>query len=191
MPWLNRATVTTICLLAATACGPRGTSPTGGDAPRLLGACCPNTDAAIYALMRQYESTAAAARPPELAILPYRISSGLVDRRQIAIRDSESWAATWDRIVGRSRPTPPLPAVDFSKEMLVVASMGSRPTGGYTVMIEEVTVAGSTLVVFVREQSPGRTCGVTDAVSAPVALARLVRSELPVRFVTRSVVRDC
>ena len=86
---------------------------------------------------------------------------------------------------------PLLPAVRFSKEMLVVASMGTRPTGGYTITIDSVWVAGDSLRVAVREQSPGPRCGTTAALSAPVALARLRRSELPVAFTSRPVVHDC
>jgi hypothetical protein len=189
-----RTAVTALCVIAA-ACGPRAgtTSAATHDAaaPRVLGSCCPDTDAAIYSLMERHESTSAAARPPELALLPYRHTSGLTERERIVVRDASTWAALWPRILGSHRPMPPVPSVDFAREMVVVASMGTRSSGGYTIAIDSVFVARDTLRVVVREQSPGPRCGTTAALTMPVALARLERSELPVSFISRAAVRDC
>ena len=189
-----RAAVATLCLIAAAACASRTTVPAVpavAGTPRLLGACCAATDDAIFALMRQYENTDPSARTAELAILSYRMSSGLSERERIVVRDPDTWTALWPRIVGSHRPMPGPPAVNFSREMLVVASMGTRATGGYTIMIDSVSAGSGRLLVFLREQSPGPRCGVTAALTAPVALGRLDRSDLPVSFVTESVVRDC
>jgi len=184
-----RAALVALCLVAAGACTPVTTTP-DGRAPQLLGACCPETDAEIITLLRQYETTPAAARPPELAVVPHRSNSGLTERERIVVRDQRSWAALWTRIVGSYRPAPAPPAVDFDDEMIIVVSMGTRPTGGYAIYIDGVTALRGNLVVSTREVSPGR-CGVTQALTEPVALARLERSDLPVSFVNRRVVRDC
>jgi hypothetical protein len=187
----KHAAVTTLCLLAA-ACASRGSGVApGSDNPRLLGACCPESDVGIFTLMRQYEGTAESARPPELAILPYRISSGLTERERLVVRDQRSWDALWSRIRGSHRPTTAPPAVSFAREMLVVTSMGTQRTGGYIVTIDSVAARGARLFVYLRERSPGPRCGVTAALTAPVALARVERSDLPVSFVSESVVRDC
>jgi hypothetical protein len=160
-------------------------------APRLLGSCCPRSDSAIYHLVNRYEATAPAAQTPELAFLPYRTNSGIADRREVVVRDAAMWASLWPEIVGSQRPMPPLPPVDFAREMLLVASMGTRSSGGYTIAIDGLTLAGDTLLVAVSEQSPGRNCGVTEAITEPVALARVERSELPVRFRRSQEVTDC
>ena len=100
-------------------------------------------------------------------------------------------ATLWPRILGTHSPKPRAPRVDFTQEMLIVASMGRRATGGYVIAIDSVAVRDDTLRVLVREQSPGPLCGTTAALSSPVALARVRRSDLPVAFTTRNVVRDC
>ena len=186
----TRATLPVLYLIVVGACTPVAVPP-DTPPPRVLGACCPETDAEIIALFRQYESTAQAARPPELALLPHRFSSGLTGRERIVVRDLESWASLWPRIVGSHRPPPPVPPVNFANEMVVVASMGTRPSGGYAIYIDGVSAVRGNLVVSTREVSPGPRCGVTGALTEPVALARLERSDLPVSFVNRSVVRDC
>jgi hypothetical protein len=119
------------------------------------------------------------------------MSSGIAEQRRLVVRDSASWASLWPQIVGSHSPRPVLPAVDFAREMLLVVSMGTRNSGGYITLIDSVTMRADTLRVFVRERSPGPRCGTTGALTAPVALARLERSDRPVSFTTREEVRDC
>src|SRR5688500_4716332 len=64
----------------------------------VVGACCPDSDSAISALMDRYERTPEAERTPEIALWAYRMSSGLTDQERIVVRDSASWAALWPRI---------------------------------------------------------------------------------------------
>ncbi len=177
--------------LGANASTPGTSSPQGDATSTVLGACCPDGDSALYALMDRYERTPERERAPEVALWPYRMTSGITSAERIVVRDSASWAALWPRIVGTHSPRPNPPAVNFATEMLIVASMGRRSSGGYVVAIDSVQPRNDTLHVAVREQSPGPRCGTTAALSAPVALARVRRSELPVHFTTRNVVRDC
>ena len=165
--------------------------PASAVAPRVLGACCPDTDAELMAVMQRYESTPERDRGPELALWPYRMTSGIAEQERIVVRDSASWTALWPRIVGSHSPRPAPPTVDFANEMLLVVSMGTRSSGGYVIAIDSVTAAADSVRVVVREQSPGPRCGTTAALSAPVALARVERSNLPIAFSTREVVRDC
>ena len=160
-------------------------------APHVRGKCCPDTDADIAALIQRYETTSERERRPEVALWPYRMTSGISDQQRIVVRDSATWANLWPRIVGSHSPRPPVPVVDFATEMLLVVSMGTRSSGGYIIAIDSVSMASDTLRALVREQSPGPRCGTTAALSAPVALARIDRSEQPVVFRTREVVRDC
>ena len=171
--------------------GESATATTGKPNPHILGRCCPDTDAELMALMQRYEDTPDAERSPELALWAYRMTSGIPEQERIVVRDSASWAALWPRIVGTHSPRPNPPAVDFTKEMLLVVSMGTRSSGGYVIAIDSMMVAGDSIRVVVREQSPGPRCGTTAALSAPVALARIERSDLPVSFTTREVVKDC
>ena len=200
-PSARRAASTVLALLVIAGCNARpasdATSATqsattsSSAAPRVRGACCPESDTALMALMQRYENTPERERPAELAIWPYRMTTGLAERERIVVRDSATWASLWPQLVGSHSPRPVLPAVHFADEMLIVVSMGTRSSGGYIVMIDSIRVTSDTLRVFVREQSPGPRCGTTAALTAPAALARLERSELPVTFATRETVRDC
>ena len=160
-------------------------------APRVLGSCCPDTDSELTALMQRYETTTERERSPELALWPYRMTSGMREQERIVVRDSATWAGLWPRIVGSHSPRPMLPAVSFATEMLLVVSMGTRGSGGYVIAIDSVATAGDTIRAVVREQSPGARCGTPAVLSAAVALARIERREQPVTFTTREVVREC
>lgn len=159
--------------------------------PRILGWCCSTTDSAIMALIARYEATPPAERLPEVAIVGYRHTSGFDTQQQFVVRDSATWATTWTMVLGSHSPKPPLPSVDFSREMIVVASMGTRSSGGYTVGIDSVFVARDTVFFRVRETSPGPRCGTTAALTSPVGLARVERSDMPVGYEISPVVSDC
>ncbi len=58
--------------------------------------------------------------------------------------------------------------IDFSKQMLIVISGGSRPTGGYGVIFKSTEVKDKTLVVHWQLKSPGKGDFVTQAFTHPM-----------------------
>jgi hypothetical protein len=122
---------------------------------------------------------------------PLTVSSGITDSTRVVIRDAETWRATWDRVWSRQTPAPPLPTIDFSREMVVVVGLGTRSSGGYSIVVEGASLAGGTIDVVVQKTSPGANCFVTGALSEPVDIVRVPRRSEPVRFVERHTVRTC
>lgn len=169
--------------ISATAASPLG-SP-------LIGACCGWEDSTIMAQMRRYETTPEAERPPELAMFPYRVTSGITRRERIVVTDSAQWARLWPDLVGARSPVPALPAVDFSREALVIAAMGQQNTGGYSVSIDSAFMKADTITLVVTEMRPGPSCGTLAMLTAPVALARVRRSRVPIRLIEQSTVVAC
>jgi hypothetical protein len=121
----------------------------------------------------------------------FTYSSGLADSARIVVQDANSWAATWTAIWGRHSPEPALPSIDFSQNMLVVAALGTRSSGGYGIFVDSAYQRADHIEVVIRKVSPGSRCIVTAALSEPVDVARLPRSSQPVRYRERSVVRNC
>lgn len=120
----------------------------------------------------------------------FRHLSGLHSERLMAIRNSGEWLGQWRRINARQDP-PPLPAVDFSREMLLMAAMGRQPTGGYRVVIDKVIEQSGELLAFVRFVSPGRGCGAIAAVTSPADIVRVPVSPKNVRWVVERQAADC
>jgi hypothetical protein len=140
------------------------------------------------------ESAAMSALTVErLRAEPYSFaySSGLEDSARLVVRDREAWEALWRRIHQRQSPLPPTPAVDFARQMVVAAALGTRPSGGYSIFVDSARGAGDGAVVVVRSVSPGARCGVTGALTEPVDVALVPRREGAVTFEERSAVHEC
>lgn len=128
--------------------------------------------------------------PETYGFSPYY--GGPADSLRIVVRDREAWRDLWENALqhGGAEP-PPLPAVDFTRDMLVVAALGTVGSGGYSVAVERVDEVGRTLVVEVTRRTPGPSCGTIAALTSPVDIVRLRRIEAPVEFRDRTVVSNC
>ena len=121
---------------------------------------------------------------------PFAFYSGLDKPDRIVIRDPVTWQMVWKKVWFGDSEVPPLPAVDFSSEMILVAALGARSTGGYGILIDganEVGIGG--VNVTIRSTSP-LNCLVTEAFTQPVDIARLP-TRGRVEFTERSEVHQC
>jgi hypothetical protein len=117
--------------------------------------------------------------------------SGLTGRERLIVRDPTTWKEVWDRISGGTTPAPDPPPVDFAREMLIVAALGERSTGGYGIVVDSVETRPEGLLVTVRTIAPGKGCVLTQALTQPVDIARVPRHDGQVAFEDRTEVRDC
>jgi hypothetical protein len=92
--------------------------------------------------------------------------SNMDDAKQAAVKTVEAWKQLWQQ----HSPDRPLPAVDFTKEMVVGAFMGSRPSAGYTLEIVSAIEASGTLVVRYRDASPSRGTMTAQVITSPYHL---------------------
>jgi hypothetical protein len=135
-------------------------------------------------------ATPIAFRPVE-ELGPYRSSSGLQQRQRVVVQEPQAWEALWSTLTSRQSQAPARPSVDFSRERLVVVSMGERPSGGYAIEVDGVFLSGGTLYVSVQEVSPGSDCMTTAALTQPVAAVAVPAGREPVKFVERTKVQSC
>ncbi|HEX6860219.1 MAG TPA: protease complex subunit PrcB family protein [Caulobacteraceae bacterium] len=131
------------------------------------------------------------ARFPDRYEQVFRYSSALGFQTNMVITQRSEWTAMWQRLSAHQGNPPPAPAVDFGREMVLLASMGPQPTGGYAIRIERVIETPNSLEVLVARTSPGPSCGVTAALTHPVDVVRIPASMKPVRWSVRDVVTDC
>ncbi len=125
---------------------------------------------------------------------PYSFAfvSGMDRPARLVIRDASTWQAIWTQINRGSNPVSPLPTIDFSREMVVVAALGTHSTGGYSILVDGASVVDSNgTAVAIRSVSPGPDCLVTEAFTEPVDIARMEMRSGPVTFVERSEVASC
>jgi protease stability complex PrcB-like protein len=128
-----------------------------------------------------------------LSANPYSLTccSAIAQSERRVVRDNATWQTVWTETWRGTSPTPALPSVDFTKEMLIVAALGSRSTGGYGIVVDSALMTSSGLTVWIGTSSPGARCITTQAFTSPVDIARVQRIDAPVGFVDVPRVVQC
>jgi hypothetical protein len=109
--------------------------------------------------------------------------SGIQEERRTIIQDEAAWRKFWAEHARGEIPESQPPAVDFENEMVVAATMGQRPTGGYEIEIVEVREEAGELVVRVMQQTPPEDAMLIQALTAPFHFVAVPKNPLPGRFV--------
>lgn len=111
-----------------------------------------------------------------------RDDCGVADAQQLIIRTRQEWATLW-RTLHRNRiPTPPLPEVDFSRQMVLGVFLGQRPSGGASIEIASITREKAGLVVEVRTAEPSPDAPRTMALTQPCHVVVVTAPDAPTRF---------
>lgn len=121
----------------------------------------------------------------------FAIYSGIGDSLRVIIRDQTSWRSYWALVHAGMTPVPPVPPVDFRRDMVVLAALGRRPSGGFDIVVDSAYLRDGVVEVVVRRTVPGHGCILTAALTQPVDLARIPARAEPVRFEEHTTVEDC
>jgi len=124
-------------------------------------------------------------------VLLHAAYSGFSESDRFVVRDSARWARVWATAFARQTPVPPLPSVDFAREMIVVAALGARPSGGYDIAIAGVAPGAGGVAVLVVTTAPGDDCFTTAAITEPVVMVRVGAVAGLIRFHEQAETRSC
>jgi hypothetical protein len=117
--------------------------------------------------------------------------SGFLEPERAVVRDSVQFGELWRRAHAHLVPVPPLPSIDFERNMVIVAALGKRSTGGYAVAIRDVDATSGRVIVSVDVTTPGERCMVTMAESSPFDLVVVPVRSGTVEFHERTRRDDC
>jgi hypothetical protein len=104
---------------------------------------------------------------------------------RLVIKSRDEFSNFWKQLTARVPPgngVPPPPEIDFSKEMVVVAAMGERPTSGYWTIIDGACEVDGQVEVFVSNVEDVSCAGQFQSVTHPADAVRLPQTDLPVVF---------
>ena len=121
----------------------------------------------------------------------FRHNSKIVAPRYAAIRTERAWRDIWDPATAGRGSVPPRPQIDFAREMVIVAAMGVRSTGGYAIQITAVRETRNALVVSAVRNWLGPRCGATAALTEPADVVRVRATAKPLRWAFRDVRTPC
>jgi hypothetical protein len=96
------------------------------------------------------------------------------------VRDPAAWAALWAKLREGSALSEAPPAVDFSRDMVIVAAMETQSCVS-RVTIRSAAESGGELVIDVLEAPPAPNC-VCITSERPIHAVRLRKMDAPARF---------
>lgn len=115
---------------------------------------------------------------------------GISRPARLAIRNRDEFNELWNEITGSAPDKPPLPEVDFSREMLIVAATG-RQKEPHELIIDSACEVDNQLEVVVRNIK-SFPCGISIGLPPqPVDIVRLPKTDLPVVFREIEDTFDC
>ena len=161
-----------------------GVVPPFTDPSKILKSVCRGKTVAVSLLERPYGLKLYGRRTSYLR-------GGISQRARLIIRDRAEFNELWNKImINHTSDKPPLPEVDFSREMLIVAAMGQQPTP-YEILIDSACEVDNQLEVLVRS-TKFLPCGpYAGILPATVDIIRLPKTDLPVVFRETEVTSDC
>jgi PrcB C-terminal len=113
--------------------------------------------------------------------------TGIGEARRMVIRDANGFDEAWSELGAGDRPE-----VDFTHNVVVLAALGERPTGGYEIAVSRVAQADGQLSIEVVETTPGPNCITAGPETQPVDM--VIVPAAAVRgwsFLERNEIRAC
>ena len=109
----------------------------------------------------------------------------LVDTASVVlVKNERDWEKTWVQAKGKIDPLPSKPSVDFSRQYVIAAFMGERPSSGYHIEISNIEKKGGTLDVYVKKYE---TPGMLTVITNPFYLARIPKGNYRLNVIEETI----
>jgi hypothetical protein len=109
--------------------------------------------------------------------------SGITETKQEIIRDATAWETIWRQHCRRAKPAEPPPDINFGTDMVIVATLGTRQTGGYAIEIASVEETEGLLRITVKRTAPPKGAMTIQVITAPFHMVTVPRSDRKPEFV--------
>jgi PrcB C-terminal len=117
--------------------------------------------------------------------------SSLQQPERLVIRGAAAWRTAWASIWPNGAPIAAPPDVDFTKDMVVLGALGTRPSSGFAIRFDSAATNTDGITIWVATIRPGPHCGTATVLTQPVDIATLARIDGAVHFVDVPTVIDC
>lgn len=109
--------------------------------------------------------------------------TGVRERRAQLISRQDLWEQTWAEIVSNRSPKPPIPAVDFERNILIFVALGDTADACKSVRVNDVRRRSTgELLVDVKETRSPASCVCPAVVVRPVHVVAVPRSATGAAF---------
>jgi hypothetical protein len=127
----------------------------------------------------------------EFAVLEQGTHSGIQTKRFETIKDNSAFRSLWLAHTTGTSPAPPMPELDFSKEMVIAAFVGMKNTGGYILNISGIESKNERLEVNLLLRQPSPDCIVPETLTQPYVMVKTIKSSLVPQFNLSTTTSSC
>ncbi|MBI4896118.1 MAG: protease complex subunit PrcB family protein [Candidatus Aenigmarchaeota archaeon] len=114
-------------------------------------------------------------------------SSGHDDKKEYVIKESSAWKNLWSIVQSGRSPTPLIPSVNFTDDMVIAVFQGNHPTGGYSIEITKIVEDESSVQIVIKETTPPPGSVLTTAFTQPYHIVKMKRTDKPVLFARQAI----
>ncbi len=104
-----------------------------------------------------------------------------------AITNQVALEEVWFAMHANQLSRPEVPEVDFGSETVIILILGERPSAGYSVRAEEITLRDNRIEVRIAVTSPGPDVMTASVLTSPFQLSAIEITDVPVTFVGEDV----
>jgi len=109
--------------------------------------------------------------------------SGKKDAVAQVIDNQKDWEILWKQHVSVLVPQPPVPEIDFTSNVVAVIYAGVKNTGGYAVVIKNVSAEADDVVVNYRLTEPQPNSFTLQVITQPYAIIKIEKPKGTVKLV--------
>ncbi|MCI0413583.1 protease complex subunit PrcB family protein [bacterium] len=109
--------------------------------------------------------------------------SGKKDAVAQVITSQQEWEQLWKQHVSVLVPQPPVPEIDFETHVLAVIFAGEKKSGGYAVVIKDVSIEADDVIVKYRLTEPQPNSFTIQVITQPFAVIKIEKPKGTVRLV--------
>jgi hypothetical protein len=104
--------------------------------------------------------------------------STVKDESVVRITNENDLSVLWNQVKSQQNPIPPVPSVDFSKDMCLFIFLGSRPTAGYSMEVSQLLETDKSIRLRVKETAPNDF--VAQVITSPYLVVTLAKNPKPI-----------
>jgi hypothetical protein len=105
----------------------------------------------------------------------------VTDQSVVRITNETELSAIWEQVYSSRTPLPPVPSMDFNKDMCLFIFLGSRPNSGYSMDLSQVLETDTSIRLRIRETVyNGPTAQV---ITSPYLIVTLAKNPKPIECV--------
>ncbi len=127
-------------------------------------------------------SQASTKQDVEFEVVDCGDQSGYNEETYLVVKTEAEWTKVWAKHTVPHMPTTPYPEINFSKDMVICAFMGKRPTTGYSISVRRIWAEEERIHVEIAKSGPPENLMVSEVITYPYIFASLERTDSEMIF---------